>query len=192
MADHIILRPEVGPFPPQRADIINGFSSFSNTVDGLLSRLNLLSDQFSSLQKQVIFEHDSRNVEIDLDPNSIQNHLRESVQNWNSKNTQLYFESESLLRILESMIIENYSGRALSHCHMFCLELVRFWLPPGRHGRSSENLQMLLNFKVLLSLLIALELNLLISHTVKVKIVEELSEEKGFHDMQNQKSLLNP
>ena len=75
---------------------------------------------------------------------------------------------------------------------MFCLELVRFWPPSGRHGRSSENLQMLLNFNVLLSLLIALELNLLISHTIKVKMVEELLEEKVFYDMQNQKSLLNP
>ena len=28
---------------------------------------------------------------------------------------ELYFESESLLKILESMIIDNYSGRALSH-----------------------------------------------------------------------------
>ena len=61
------------------------------------------------------FEHDSRIVEIDLDPNSIRNHLRDSVRNWSSRKTQLYFESESLLNILESMIIDNYSGRALSH-----------------------------------------------------------------------------
>ena len=64
---------------------------------------------------QVNFEHDSGNVEIDLDPNSIRNHLPDSVHNWNSKKTELYFESESLLKIQESMIIENYAGRALSH-----------------------------------------------------------------------------
>ena len=61
------------------------------------------------------FEHDSRTVEIDLDPNPIRNHLRDSVRNWSSRNTQLYVESESLLNILESMIIDNYSGRGLSH-----------------------------------------------------------------------------
>ena len=41
--------------------------------------------------------------------------MRDLVHNWNSRKTQLYFESESLLKILESMIIDNYSGRALSH-----------------------------------------------------------------------------
>ena len=60
------------------------------------------------------FEHDSRTVEIDLDPNFIRNHLRDSVRILSSRKKQLYFESESLLNILESMIIDNYSGRALS------------------------------------------------------------------------------
>ena len=76
------------------------------------------------------------------------------------------------------------------HFHMFCLEPMRFWPPPGRHGRSSENLQMLLNCKVLPSMLIALELNLLISHTVKVKMVEELSGKRDLLGTQSQKSLL--
>ena len=35
LADHIILRPNVNPFPPQRADIINGLSNLSKTVDDL-------------------------------------------------------------------------------------------------------------------------------------------------------------
>ena len=74
-----------------------------------------LSDQFSSSHKQINFEHDTRNVEIDLDSNSIRDHLRDSVQNWNSKKTELYFDSESLLKILEHTLIENYSGRELSH-----------------------------------------------------------------------------
>ena len=115
LADQIILRPDVDPFPPQRASLIDGLSNLSSTVDGISSRLNHLSEQFTSLHKQVNFEHDSRTVEIDLDPNSIRNHLRDSVRNWSSRKTQLYFESESLLNILESMIIHNYSGRALSH-----------------------------------------------------------------------------
>ena len=75
----------------------------------------MLTDQVSSIHKQVSFEHDSRTVEIDLDRNSIRSHLRDLVHNWNSRKTQLYFESESLLKILQSMIIDNYSGRALSH-----------------------------------------------------------------------------
>ena len=53
------------------------------------------------------FEHDTRNVEINLDPNSIRNHLRDSIRNWSSRKTELYFESESLLKIFESMIIDN-------------------------------------------------------------------------------------
>ena len=72
-------------------------------------------DQVSSIHKQVSFNDDSRTVEIDLDPNSIRSHLRDLVHNWNSRKTELYFESESLLKILESMIIDNYYGRALSH-----------------------------------------------------------------------------
>ena len=111
----IILRPDVDPFPPQRASLIDGLSNLSSTVDGISSRLNHLTEQFTSLHKQVNFEHDSRTVEVDLDPNSIRNHLRDFVRNWSSRKTQLYFESESLLNILESMIIDNYSGRALSH-----------------------------------------------------------------------------
>ena len=59
------------------------------------------------------FDHGSRTVEIDLDPNSIRNHLRESFCNWSSRKTELYFEPERLLNILESMIIDNCSGRAL-------------------------------------------------------------------------------
>ena len=115
LADQVILRPDVDPFPPQRATLIDGLSNLSSTVDGISSRLNHLSEQFTSLHKQVNFEHDSRTVEIDLDPNSIRNHLRDSLRNRSSRKAQLYFESESLLNILESMIIDNYSGRALSH-----------------------------------------------------------------------------
>ena len=76
LADHIILRPDVNPFPPQRADIINGLSNLSNTVDDISSRVEQLSDHFSSLHKQVNFEHDTTNIEIDLDASSIRNHLR--------------------------------------------------------------------------------------------------------------------
>ena len=115
LADRLLLRPEVDPFPPQRANLLSGISTLNTTVDGISSRLDQLSEQVTSLDRQVNFEHDTRNVEIDLDPNSIRNHLRDSIRNWNSRKTELYFESESLLRILESMIIDNYSGRALSH-----------------------------------------------------------------------------
>ena len=94
------------------ATLIDGLSNLSSTVDGISSRLNHLSEQFTSLHKQVNFKH---NVEIDLDPNSIRNHLHDSVRNRSSRKTQLYFESESLLNILEFMIIDNYSARALSH-----------------------------------------------------------------------------
>ena len=115
LADRLLLRPEVDPFPPQRANLLSGISTLNTTVDGISSRLDQLSEQVTSFHRQVNFEHDTRNVEIDLDPNSIRNHLRDSIRNWNSRKTELYFESESLLRILESMIIDNYSGRALSH-----------------------------------------------------------------------------
>ena len=115
LADHVLLRPDVDPFPPQRTSLVNGLNNLTSTVDGLSNRLDVLTDQVSSIHKQVSFEHDSRTVEIDLDPNSIRSHLRDLVHNWNSRKTQLYFESESLLKILESMIIDNYSGRALSH-----------------------------------------------------------------------------
>ena len=83
-------------------------------------QLLLIADKSSFCLNQALthlrvnFEHDSRTVEIDLDPNSIRNHLCDSVRNWSSRKTQLYFESESLLNILESMIIDNYSGRVLS------------------------------------------------------------------------------
>ena len=96
LADQILLRPNVDPFPPQRASLVKGLSNLSSTVDGISSHLDILSDQVSSLHKQVNFEHDSRTVEIDLDPNSIFNHLWDLVHNWNSRKTQLYFESESL------------------------------------------------------------------------------------------------
>ena len=39
LADHILLRLEVDPFLPQRANIINGPSSLSSSVDGLSSEL---------------------------------------------------------------------------------------------------------------------------------------------------------
>ena len=115
LADHLLLRSEVDPFPPQRANLLSGISSLNTTVDGISSHLDQLSEQVTSLHRQVNFQQDTRNVEIDLDPNSIRNHLRDSIGNWSSRKTELYFESESLLKILESMIIDNYSGRALSH-----------------------------------------------------------------------------
>ena len=102
-------------------------------------------------------KQDTRNVEIDLDSNSIRDHLRDFVQNWNSKKAELYFESESLLEIKEPILLKIIVEENI---HMYCLELMRFRPPPGRHGRSSENLRMLLNFKVLFSLLIVLELSL--------------------------------
>ena len=74
---------------------------------------------------------------------------------------------------------------------MFCLELVRFWPPPGRHDRSSENLQMLLNYKVLLSLLIAPELSLLINLTVNVKVEERLLNHDLCLNFQEIQSYLN-
>ena len=94
---------------------MTGISNLNTTVDGISSQLDQLSDQVSTLHKQVNFEHDARNVEIDSDPDSIRNHLRDSVRNCNTRKTELYFESESLLKILESMMIDNYSGKALSH-----------------------------------------------------------------------------
>ena len=115
LADHILPRPDVDPFCLQRASLVNGLSNLTGTVDGISSRLDILSDQVSSQHKQVNFEHNSQTVEIDLDPDSIRYHLRDLVHNWNSRKTQLCFESESILKILESMIINNYSGKALSH-----------------------------------------------------------------------------
>ena len=92
LADHLLLRPEVDPFPPQRANLLPGIGTLNTAVDGISSRLDQLSEQFTSLHRQVNFEHDTRNVEIDLDPNSIRNHLRGSIRNWNSRKTELYFE----------------------------------------------------------------------------------------------------
>ena len=74
---------------------------------------------------------------------------------------------------------------------MFWAELVKFWLHPGLHGRLLGNLQMLLSCRVLLSLLIVLELNLLINPIVKAKMVEELSEERGLSNIQSLKNPLN-
>ena len=54
-------------------------------------------------------------MKIDLDPNSNRNPLRDSVHDWNSRKTELYFESESLLKFPESMLIKDYSGRVLSN-----------------------------------------------------------------------------
>ena len=97
------------------ANLLTCISNLSTTVNGISSPLNQLFNQVSSLHKQVIFEQNTRNVEINLDPNSIRNHLRDSVRNWNTRKTELYFESESLLKILESIIIDSYSGGGLSH-----------------------------------------------------------------------------
>ena len=99
----------------QTATLLTGISNLSTTIDGISSPLDQLSDQVSCLHKQVNFEHDTRNVEKDSDANSIHNHSRDAVQNCNTRKTELYFESESLVKILESMIIDNYSGRALSY-----------------------------------------------------------------------------
>ena len=77
------------------------------------------------LDKQVNFEHETRTVEIDLNPNSIRNHLRDSVRNCSSRKMKLYFESENLLGALEFMIIDNYSGRALSHASWSSWSFVR-------------------------------------------------------------------
>ena len=54
LADHILLRPDVDPFLPQRASLVNGLSNLTNTVDGISNRLDVLSDQVSSLHKQVL------------------------------------------------------------------------------------------------------------------------------------------
>ena len=94
---------------------LTGISNLSTTIDGISSPLDQLSDKVSCLHKQVNFEHDTRNVEKDPDANSIHNHSRDAVQNCNTRKTELYFESESLVKILESMIIDNYSERALSY-----------------------------------------------------------------------------
>ena len=77
--------------------------------------------------------------EIGLDPNSIRNHLRDSVRNCSSRKTQLYFESESLLNILESMIIDNYSGRALSHVLARAREVLAASWPSWSFVRKSTN-----------------------------------------------------
>ena len=74
---------------------------------------------------------------------------------------------------------------------MFWAELVKFWLHPDHHGSLLGNLQMLLSCRVLLSLLIVLELNLLINPIVKTKMVEELSEERGLLNTQSLKNPLN-
>ena len=46
LADHLLLRPEVDPFPPQRANLLTGMSNLSTTVDGIttdwISYLNKL------------------------------------------------------------------------------------------------------------------------------------------------------
>ena len=97
LADHLLLRPEVDPFPPQRANLLTGISNLSTTVDGITSRLDQLSEQVTSLHKQVNFEHDTRHVEIDLDPNSIRNHLRDSIRNWSTRKTELCFEFENFI-----------------------------------------------------------------------------------------------
>ena len=57
--------------------MLSGISNLNTTVDGITSPLDQLSEQVTSLHKQVNFEHDTRNVEINLDPNSIRNHLRD-------------------------------------------------------------------------------------------------------------------
>ena len=59
LADHVLLRPDVDPFPPQRNSLVNGLNNLTSTVDGLSNRLDVLTDQVSSIHKQVSFEHDS-------------------------------------------------------------------------------------------------------------------------------------
>ena len=44
LADQVILRPDVDPFLPLRASLIIGLSNLSNTVDGISSHLDRLSE----------------------------------------------------------------------------------------------------------------------------------------------------
>ena len=56
-----LTRPEVDFFPPQRANLLSGPpGSLSSTVDGISNHLDHLSDQSSTLHKQVNFEHGNR------------------------------------------------------------------------------------------------------------------------------------
>ena len=75
---------------------------------------------------------------------------------------------------------------------MFWFELVKFWPRLGHHGLLSKDLRMLLNYRVLLSLLIALELSLHISHIAKVQMGKGSFEGKGLSSTPSHlKNLLN-
>ena len=76
--------------------------------------------------------------------------------------------------------------------HMFWFELVKFWLHLGHHGPLSKDLRMLLNYRVLLSLLIAPELSLHISHIGKVQMAKGSLKGKGLSNIPSHlKNLLN-
>ena len=62
---------------------------------------------------------------------------------------------------------------------MFWFELAKFWPHLGHRGPLSKDLRTLLNYRVLLSLLIALELSLHISHIAKVQMAKDSFEGKG-------------
>ena len=66
---------------------------------------------------------------------------------------------------------------------MFWFELVKFWLYLGHHGPLSKHLRMLLNYRVLLSLLIALELRIHINHIAKVQMARDSFEGKGLSNI---------
>ena len=75
---------------------------------------------------------------------------------------------------------------------MFWFELVKFWPDLGHHGNLSKHLRMLPNFRVLLSLLIALELSLRISHIAKIEMAKDSFEGKGLSNIPSHlKNLLN-
>ena len=75
---------------------------------------------------------------------------------------------------------------------MFWFELVKFWPRLGHHGPLSKDLQMLLNYRVLLSLLTTLELSLHISHIAKVQMAKDSFEGKELLNIPSHpKNLLN-
>ena len=68
----------------------------------------------------------------------------------------------------------------------------KFWPHSGHHGPLSKDLRILLNYRVLLSLLIALELSLHISHFAKVQMAKDSFEGKGLSNIPSHlKNLLN-
>ena len=46
LADHVLLTPDVDPFPPQRTSLVNGLNNLTSTVDGLSNRLDMLTHAF--------------------------------------------------------------------------------------------------------------------------------------------------